>query len=226
MATGDSADILGRVRKLLPSRWFAWTAPYRDAIIGGVSDLASWCYNWITYARSQSRLATANGPFLDIYSYDFLGRAILRNGATDTVFRAQIQATILKERVTRHGMFQAVKTLTGNDPWIFEPWNPGDCGAYSNQANGIAYGQFGYGVGRGGYGNMAMPGQVLMQVVRGAPSGVPEATGYGGYAGGYGQGAIEYVGSYTRQIGVTDQQIENLITYTKPSGVTVWMQFV
>ena len=59
MATGDSNDIRSRVRKLLPARWFAWTAPNRDAILGGLSDLSAWCYNWIASATSGA------GPRID-----------------------------------------------------------------------------------------------------------------------------------------------------------------
>src|SRR6266550_1991725 len=183
MATGDAADILSRVKHLLPSRWFAWVAPYRDAVIGGLSDLASWSYSWIIYARLQSRLATATSLWLDILCYDFLARNLLRAGATDSVFRILIKATILKERVTRPGMSTAVTTLTGNVPWIFEPWNTGDTGAYSSSTK--KYGQFGYGVGKGGYGSMQLPGQVFMRVVRGFPGGVPGVGGYGSGEGGY-----------------------------------------
>src|SRR5579871_1851570 len=182
---GDTNNIRDRVRKLLPARWFKWGAPYRDAVIGGLSDLGSWCYGWVVYARLQSRLATATDLWLDVWSLDFLGRNLLRNGATDDAYRALIKATILKERVTRAGMSTAIATLTGNVPKIFEPWNPGDCGAYSSIEKGQLYGQMGYGVGQGGYGSIDLPGQVFMQVVRGASSGVPNATGYGGYAGGY-----------------------------------------
>jgi hypothetical protein len=225
MAIGDSADIVSRVRKLLPARWFAWGAALRDALLGGLADQAAWCYSFVAYARLQSRIATGTGLWLDIIAFDFLGRFIQRGGASDAVFRALITATILKERVTRKGMFEAVKTLTGNDPWIFEPWNTRDTGAYSNKAKGQLYGQMGYGVGRGGYGNMNLPAQVFMIVIRGAPSGVAKVAGYGGYPGGYGRGSVEYIGSYSRLSGITDQQIEQLITFTKPTGVTVWLRF-
>jgi len=234
---GDSDNILARVKRVLPNRWFSWIAPQRDAIIGGLSDLAAWCFDWVTYARAQMRLATVFGIFLDIYAYDFLGRVLLRNGATDDAFRSLVQATILKERVTRQGMSNAILALTGNAPVIFEPWSPSDGGAYSNAATGQIYGQFGYGVGRGGWGNIDLPGQVFMKVVRGASSGVANITGYGFGAGGYwgpnlvsGQsskgGNIAYISSYTRQQGITDDMIETLIKYTKPTGAIVWLQFV
>jgi hypothetical protein len=223
MAVIDSDNLKERVKSLLPRRWWAWVAPMRDAIIGGTSDLAEWSYGLILYARSQTRLATANGIVLDILCYDFLRRNLKRDSLTDVEFRALIKATIFTERVTRNGMSAAVQTLTGKAPWIFEPWNTGDTGAYSNASQ--TYGQFGYGVGIGGYGNMELPGQVFMKVTRSAGSGVPAVTGYSGYAGGFGQGSIEYVDSDTALAGITNQQIENLIVHTKPTGVTVWMQF-
>jgi hypothetical protein len=233
MATGDANDIVRRVKRLIPTRWFAYVAPLRDAVVGGLADGAAWCYGWITYARSQSRLATANGLFLDIYVNDFLGRFLQRNGLDDPTFSSLARATILKERVTRAGMAAAVTTLTGSAPWIFEPWNTGDTGAWSNSHQ--TYGQMGYGVGIGGWGGMNYTAQVFMKVVRGANSGVPKAAGYGTYAGGWSgpntahgeggpYGAIELAGSFVRLEGVTDQVIENLITYTRPTGVTVWLQ--
>ncbi|UGY15102.1 hypothetical protein HAP48_0042360 [Bradyrhizobium septentrionale] len=224
MATGDSDDILRRVRRLLPRRWWQWGAPLRDTILGGLSDLAAWCFDWTTYARKQTRLATATGIWLDVLCYDFLQRHLTRGSASDEVFRALIDATIFTERVTRKGMSDSVVILTGSRPWIFEPWNTFDTGAYSSSAQ--AYGQMGYGVGQGGYGNMNLPGQLFMKVLRGANSGVPNADGYGGYTGGYGFGSVELVGNATRLMGVTDQQIEKLITFTKPTGVTVWLQIL
>ncbi|UGY23707.1 hypothetical protein HU675_0038140 [Bradyrhizobium septentrionale] len=424
MAIGDSDNILERVRRLLPRRWWQWGAPLRDTILGGLSDLAAWCFDWTTYARKQTRLATATGIWLDVLCYDFLQRHLTRGSASDEVFRKLIDATIFTERVTRSGMSNAVATLTGSAPWIFEPWNTGDTGAYSGAgsvttknmllwsqqfdnaiwldtltsvtpnvaiapdgtstadklveaatngqhwitqtfsvANGIyyvischlkaaergsallgcttgggafpftilevhlgngtitvgagaplaalcvpvgttgwyrvsfcvkangtgtpsilvavsqdgvfnnsayqgdgssgiyvwgaqvevgsyadlslptpytpttssavtvavnpqLYGQMGYGVGQGGYGSMNLPGQVFMKVLRGANSGVPNADGYGGYTGGYGSGSVEFVGNATRLIGVTDEHIEKLITFTKPTGVTVWLQIL
>jgi len=228
MITGSSLDILNRVKQVLPRGWFAWLAPYRDAILGALSDRAAWCYSLIGYARAQTRLSTAMGPWLDIISYDFLGRLLPRNGAADVVFRAQIRATILQERVTRAGMINALTSLTGKTPWVFEPWNNYDTGAYS--AIGRPYGQFGYGVGRGGYGNMNLPGQIFMIAHRGSFSGVAKVAGYGTNAAGYEKpgptpanvGVAEYIGLYTDLIGVTNAQIYKMIVNTKPSGVTCW----
>jgi hypothetical protein len=222
MAIGDSQNIFTRVLGVIP-RWWQFGAPNRKAVMGGLSDIAASLFSFITYAGLQARLATATSVWLDIFSFDFLGRNLLRNGATDSVFRTQIQATILQERVTRAGMVQAITTLTGNAPSVFEPWNTGDTGAYQG-ASGKVYGTFGYGVGRGGYGSLNLPAQVFMKVLRGNNSGVPNVDGYGGFAGGYGVGSIEYVGSFVRTIGVTDQIIEQTIQNTRPTGTTVWLQ--
>jgi hypothetical protein len=222
--TGSAANILDRVRKILPRGWFQWAAPMRDAIIGGLSDSAAWNYALIGYARAQTRLSTAYGIWLDIFAYDFLGRTLTRNGSPDATFRALIKATILQERVTRAGMIAAVTTLTGNAPWVFEPWNPYDAGAYSSPAvNGPKYGSMGYGVGRGGYGNMQLPCQTFMKVTRGASSGIPGVGGYGSSIGGYGVGALEYAGPNIELSGVTNTMINQLVSMTKPTGTIVWL---
>ena len=214
--TGSSDDILARIKLILPKRWFAYDAPLRDAILGGVCDGAAWCYSLITYARLQTRLATATGPWLDILANDYLGTYLQRNGLTDGAFRAVIRSTILQERVTRAGMVNALTNLTGATPFVFEPWNTGDTGAY-NRYN-FAYGK------SGGWGSMQLPGQVFLRVRRTSGSGVANVGGYGSYAGGYGVGSIEYVGGEVEQTGITDAIIYQVIETTKPTGVTVWTQ--
>jgi hypothetical protein len=216
---GDTNDILGRVKRLIPNRWFLYIAPYRDAVLGGLSDLSAWCYNWIVFAKAQSRLATAFGIYLDVWCYDFLGRNILRNGATDAVFQAQIQATILKERVTRLGMNNAITTLTGTPPVIFEPWNTGDAGAW-DVPQATAWDT------AGGWGEMNLQGQVFLKVTRGAGSGIPGVNGWDGYLGGWDQGAMEFVSDSggVGTIGITNGIIYSTIIYTKPTGVTCWTQ--
>ncbi len=214
MATGDSNDILARVKATIPFYWFAYIAPLRDAVLGGLADAAAWCYAWITYAKAQARIATSTGPFLDLIALDYTGRYLQRNGASDPVFLAKIKATILQERVTRAGMISALTTLTGTAPKIFEPWNTNDTGGYGT--GHLAYGQ------AGGYGSMQLPAQVFITVTRGAPSGIPNVGGYGNPLGGYGIGAIEYAGPQIEQSGITDQDIYDTIVATKPTGTIAW----
>jgi hypothetical protein len=223
MTTGNSTDILSRIKRLIPNGWFKYTAPNRDAVIGGLSDLASWSYSLIGYAKAQERLATAYGIWLDIFANDFLGSALVRNGAQDDVFRVLIKATILQERVTRAGMIAAVETITGHIPNIFEPWNTYDTGAYSGKYQ--KYGSMGYGVGRGGYGSMKLPAQVFMQIHRGGPSGIPNVAGYGSPIAGYGVGKIEYAGPTVELSGITNAMILKVVNLTKPTGSTIWVAF-
>jgi len=226
MTTGSSDDITGRVKRVIPNRWFSYIAPYRDAVIGGLADIASRLYGLISYARAQTRLASAYGLWLDIFAYDYLQTFLVRNNLGDDAFRLLIQATILKERVTRAGMSSALVAMTGNTPRIFEPWNTYDTGAYSSSLpGGFKCGQFGYGVGRGGYGNMNLPAQVFIDVTRGSPSGLPNVGGYGNVVAGWGTGAIEYLGSLVALTGITDGLIYQLINKTKPTGLITWVRF-
>ena len=228
MTIGDSANIVDRVKQEIPKRWFRWVAPYRDAIIGGLADLAAWNYNLIGYARAQTRLASAYGIWLDIFCFDFLGRFLTRHKIAGDAFRLVIRSTILQERVTRAGMTNAITMLTGNAPSIFEPWNTGDTGAYSAPGGANApnqYGSMGYNVGQGGYGNMNLPAQVFMKITRGSGSGIPGVEGYGGSIAGYGIGAMEYVGLSSELSGITDDMIYQIINLTKPTGSICWIAF-
>jgi hypothetical protein len=250
MANGDSADILRRVKLTIPNRWFAFVAPLRDAVLGGISDGAAFCFNLIVYAASQARISTSTGPFLDLISFDFLGPNLPRNGLSDHAFVAKIKATILQERVTRQGMINAITALTGNPPVIFEPWNTNDAGGYSgsigvvgsNPTNQLCItslllgmggvggtislvGNIAYGK-AGGWGSMNLPNQVFITVTRGAGSGVPNVAGYGNSIGGYGAGSIEYAGPSVEQSGITDQDIYDVINNTKPTGTRAWVQII
>lgn len=225
MTTGTSADILSRIKRLIPHRWFSYVAPNRDAIIGGIADSAAWNYAFILYAKAQLRISTAYGVWLDIISYDYLNRFIIRGSMGDDTFRVFIKATILQERVTRAGMTKAITTLTSTAPWIFEPWNTYDTGAYSGtkKSGAVQYGSMGYGVGQGGYGNMNLPGQAFMAIIRGSPSGLPGVDGYSNPIAGYGVGSIEYAGSWLAQIGITNAIIYSMINITKPTGTLMWV---
>lgn len=211
---GDSNDIAARVKRVIPWGWWNLLPPLRDAVIGGLSDAAAWCYTWISYAKLQARITTSSGPWLDLIALDFFGRYLQRNGATDGAFLARIKATLLQERVTRAGMISALTALTGYAPAIFEPWNARDTGAY-----GI--GTLGYGA-AGGWGSLQLPGQVFITVPVGETPGVPNVSGYGSSAAGYGVGILEYSGPSLSPGGVTDEDIYATILATKPTGTIAW----
>jgi len=245
MATGDSNDILNRVKMLIPHRWFAWGAPLRDAILGGLSDSMAWCYSWIIYTKQQSRIATSTGPFLDLISYDFLGRHLFRKGQTDDQYRARILAVILQERVTRAGMVKAINWLTGGNPKIFEPWNTNDAGAwtgpgpstYTFKAPNFAWSNTAGSPGVGGWGSTDLPEQAFMTVTRLIYSGIPNVAGLSGTANKGGLGAwvggggppfsnvghsIEWYGLNLQQVGITNDMIYDTINTTRPTGSIAW----
>jgi hypothetical protein len=214
--TGDANDMLTRLRALLPP-WFPnqGFAPVLDGALTGIATTLAFLYSLYAYAQLQTRIATATDAFLDLIAYDYLGFILQRNGASDAVFGPNIRATILQERVTRAGMISALIALTGKTPVIFEPWNPEDTGCYGGPACG-------YGV-AGGYGSVNLPGQVFIKAYRGAGSGVPNIGGYGSPPGGYGVGALEYIGPDIELSGITDDDIYETVSITKPAGVTAWV---
>jgi hypothetical protein len=216
--TGSASDLLCRLQRVIPFRWFSNPAPNYLAVAQALLDNCVNAFNLVSYARLQTRLATATGPWLDIFVKDFLGRFIARQGASDSVFRAIARATILQERVTRAGMINAITQLVNSTPIIFEPWNPNDTGAWG--VGNLAYNK------AGGYGSIQLPGQTFMRVSRSGlgATGIPSVDGYQGYLGGYGVGQIQYAGATASEIGVTDQDIYDMILATKPTGSTVWVQ--
>jgi len=218
LATGDSNDIRDRVRKLLPRRWFAWGATNRDAVLGGLSDGAAWCYQLISYARLQSRIATVTGVFLDLIGWDFFGgRFVRRSGETDSSWRPRILKEIVRPRQTRAAISTMVSDLTGTTPKIIELWNPQDCGGYGVAIMG------GYGTGPGCYGSLQYPNQFLVTVHQAPTQGLPNVEGYGGYAGGYGVGPIEYASLAFVTGPITFAEIYARIAQTIAAGTTAWV---
>lgn len=253
MAKGDSKDLLARVKQLIPSRWFSTGAPIRDAIMGGISDTAAWVYSLTDYVKTQSRIATATGLWLDLIAFDFLGLYIRRKQLNDKNFRAKIKATILQERVTRKGMISAVKTLTGATATIFEPWSPQDAGAWNKGS--IAWSAGAYGsvpgggwnttsgwnanasgwsispaafigsAGAGGWGTMLLPAQVFVTVPAAAAQGIPAIGGWSQGPAAWNGGIGEFVSNDILGVGaLTNADIYAMVAATKPTGVTAWTQ--
>ena len=128
---GDIADMLARLKMVLPARWFADGRPF-------------WMRCWVVWRRpgrdlraaepvqAQTRLATASGIFLDIAAQDYLGRALPRRaGEADAAFSARLRANLLAPRATRAGLVEALNNLTGRAPVVFEPLNAADTGGYN-----------------------------------------------------------------------------------------------
>lgn len=213
MATGDSNDIIARLKTVLPLRWFPDVSPLLDGVLAGFANVAAFAYTQIQYVKLQTRISTATDGFLDLIAYDYLGLVYKRGTMTDTAFRAGIKKEILRPRVTRSALIQALIDLTGRAPIIFEPAKPGDTGGY-----GIARG---YGV-AGAYGSLLMPYQALVTAFRPSSAGIPSVDGYGGTIGGYGVGSLKY--SQTSDIigQVTDPQILARVATIIPYGTVAW----
>jgi hypothetical protein len=140
MATGDQNDIATRLQSLIPPSWFPDGSPVVNSILQGFATVGAWAYSLIAFAYLQIRLVTASGIFVDLFSFDYLGLRVTRRlGELDAQWRLRVKREILRERVTRKGMYQALLDLTGFAPVIIEPWNTGDCGAVARPGGAIGY---------------------------------------------------------------------------------------
>jgi hypothetical protein len=228
MATGDQADMVARLRAVLPASWFpqpaasgASASPVLDAILNGAAAAAAWLHALTRNAVAQARICTATGVFLDGIAADFFGAGLQRNVAEgDPAFRARIKATLLLPQGTRAGMMEALRILTGRTPRIVEPWNTGDTGGWSQGA--LAYGAAGC------YGSLLLPAQVFVTAYRPDGSGIAQVAGYYGSGdptgpGGYGAGAIEYGSAAMIEGQVTDAAIYATVNNARAAGVTAWV---
>jgi len=150
MATGDTTDIITRLKALLPNGWFQDATPILDGVLTGIATVLAQVYSLTNYAKLQTRIATATDGFLDLISFDFFGSLLPRKPQElDSPFRSRILAELFLERATRRGLIRVLQILTGRTPWIFEPARPADTGAYNTNT-------MGYGV-AGGYGSVLLP---------------------------------------------------------------------
>lgn len=215
-----TVSLIDRIRSTIPSRWIS--GPRFSALLGGLADSLQIIDDLFQTVRQQSRIMTATGLWLDLIVLDFFGpRMHRRVGQSDAALRSRVQSEILRERVTRGGMVRAITDLTGHAPRIVEPWNPGDCG-------GMGVGGVGLGVG-GCLGSISTPGEVFIDVQRPDGAGIPDHAGLASLSstqsiGGLGSGAIalESVSNVTGA--VTDADIYDTITRTKPAGSLCWVR--
>lgn len=187
MATGDQADMVGRLKAVLPPTWFPNTSqgqvsnsPILDGLLNGIAWGWAQTYALLQFAKLQTRIATASGVFLDIIALDFFGTFIKRrNAELDNPFRARIQRELFREKGTRAGLIKALTDLTGRVPGVFEPAYPFDTGGYGHTGMMAGTG-LGYGV-AGGYGCLLLPFQYFLTPHRPTGGGVAIVAGWGGY---------------------------------------------
>ena len=220
MATGDQNDCFTRLKSLLPIGWFSDYTPVLDAILTGIASSMAFVYSLITYAKAQTRIATASDIFLDLISFDFFGYKLpRRTNEQDNPFRSRILATLLRERVTRNGMAAALIALTGRTPVIFEPGRIQDTGAYNMNT-------FGWGA-AGGWGSLALPMQAFVTAYRPGGSGIPYVAGYGVTTGAFNTASQEEYASLSAiQGNVTDQDIYDVIDTVKAAGTIMWTRIL
>lgn len=217
---GDQPDILGRLRSVLPVRWFPDSAPVLDALLGGLASGWSAVYQQLQYVRAQTRVATATDIWLDVIAQDYFGSRLTRRiGQDDAAFRAAIRRELFRERGTRAAIVSALQDLTGRAPQIFEPARPGDTGGYGSPAGGG--GGAGYGC-AGGWGSLALPFQCFITAYRPTGAGIAMISGWSSSGGAYGQGAIEYASLTMVQAQVTDGDIYNAVASVLPVATIAW----
>jgi len=182
MATGDQADMIGRLKALLPAGWFGGDAPILDGVLAGLAEKWAWVYDLIAYTRLQTRISTATDQWLDLIALDYFGSDLSRFPAEgDAAYRARILANLLPERGTRAAIIAVVTALTGRAPLVFEPAHTGDTGGYGGAGaavwSGMAYGA------AGGWGSLSHPFQAFITAYRPHDGGVANVAGYAASAG-------------------------------------------
>jgi hypothetical protein len=226
MATGDQADLLIRLRALLPA-WFPQQgqAPVIDGVLTGIASGLSFVYALIQFARAQMRVTTASGGWIDFWAWDYLGGRVVRKlQELDATWIARIKREVLRPRNTRASVTQALVDLTGIPPAIFEPSLPQDTGGYGSLTT--AGGPLAYNLG-GGYGSLSTPWTALIGAFRPATTGIPYMAGYNAPSGAYASagsltGSLLAYNTLSQIVGqVTDADILAAIDAVRPIGTVL-----
>ena len=218
---GDTNDMAGRLRAILPAGWFgeADDTPVLTSLLLGIGTAFSSFWSLLQSVITQTRIITASGGFLDMISADFFGAGLVRlPDEQDDAFRTRILEGILRPRGTRAALTLGMLQLTGNNPVIFEPANTSDTGGYSIGGIGYGAGAAGGGGGGGGWGSLALPFQFFITVFRPSGGGIAELAGYG-------SGGIPVYGSLSMEtVGLPDSVIVASIPPLLPTATTAWMR--
>lgn len=218
MATGDSDDMHGRLRKLIPPGWFSEDSPLLDAALEQCAAGLSRCYALYEYAREQTRLLTASDSWIDLISYDFFGHQLRRwAGEKDDLYRRRVHKRLFRESVTRQAVIDVLTDLTGQVPDVFEPQRPLDTGGYNMPANG--YGQ------AGKYGSVMLPYQAFIQVTM-LPLDIHSSiAGYHCMPSGYSSKAWgAYMRAETVNRGLEEKSVFSAISSAKAEGTLIWVR--
>ncbi|HQU01373.1 MAG TPA: hypothetical protein PLI12_02875 [Acetobacteraceae bacterium] len=212
---GSSADIINRLKAVLPNKWFSDQTPVLDALLAGLA--ASWVslYALLQSVGAQARIGTASGIWLDIAASDYLGlRLPRRTGETDSSYRLRIKTNLTTPRATRIAVSEMLSGLTGRNATIFEPLNPADTGGYGSV--GLGYNAI------GGYGCLNIPYQFFITAYRPDATPTPNQSGYNTGPGRYNTAPLSYAGFGEFPNTFNDADILADIAAALPTGAIAW----
>lgn len=126
MTTGDKADMLSRLKSVIPP-WFGQDTgidtPVLNGLLTGPAASLSWFYDLFSFVKQQSRLSTMTGGWLDLFAQDFFGSDLLRkSGESDDTYRARIKAEFFRPSNTKAAILSAVAEITTASPRLIEWW--------------------------------------------------------------------------------------------------------
>lgn len=210
MATGDIHDFIQRIKNQSLAPFFGENTPNLDAFLNAFAASGVFIYQLKEFVKKQDRISTATGEFLDLAAKDYFGEQLQRrDGENDDTYRKRILANLLLERATRIGLYNALLTLTGRAPILFEPWNPID----SNALNDDLF----LNVSCLGGGNLAYTGFIIAYRPKDngtAQSGLDRVD--------YSLNAGIFLQPGSQQVTITDQDILDTIARFKAEGTQVW----
>jgi hypothetical protein len=215
-------EILSRIKKTLPSRWFGESTPVLDSVLGALS--AGWVslFDLLDYTILQSRISTSFEVWLDLTARDFFGyRLKRRQREIDSSYRNRIRKELLRDRCTRLALSDLLLDLTGQSAKIFEPSNPQDTGCYGALFP-PTFGIAAYNA-AGGWGSLQMPFQTFVRATRPIVPGIAMVNGWGGCIGGFGMALSGYISLETNTSEPSDGEICREVTRTSPAGAIVWI---
>lgn len=233
---GSITDIANRLWSLFPHGWFANTlgtlaaispdspsilayAPAKGVIgniLQGAAAALSWIYTLIQYVARQTRRITTSDGFLDLGLFDFFALRIRRKPSqTDASVQALWKREVLRRRVTRTYVQEAVEDLTGTEVTIFEPFNPQDTGGIGAQ--------WAFNEPACAWGSDAYPYTMFITAVEPIGAGIPNLSGFNDSYGGFGAGQFALADQALTTGAVTNQDIYDMINFTRGAGVTCWV---
>jgi hypothetical protein len=216
MTTGSDDDIKSRMISVHPLGWFPDEDPVRDVATSGLAWAYGRIWDFLMFVKAQTRLKTTAGAFLDLYALDFFGlRFRRRPGQNDDAFRAAVAKEIVRERVTRTGLVNAVADISGQKVIAWEPWHGGDCGGYDT--NKLAYDD------TGRWGSLDHPRQIFLDAVQPKGEGIKHSGGFDALPGGLNTAPLTMGDERMISGPVTRADIYRTIRSNKPAGVIVWI---